>query len=203
MAQSKALDRRLAQISAAASGTRDKRGRTIRPPRPILIGYAAEKPCHPDAGDERTIEIHNIQVSEAGDIVLDAWCRLCRHVERFRFDRITRHRTLRQKFQGPTPPVTPYFTALGPVGAAQLTRPITAKATTGGLLSRARGRIAEAARFRDTFGPADTYPRRSRPVSADDLLRQTRQAIATAETFRALVADVPDIDAAQNAQVTA
>ena len=169
MAHGITLERRLTLISRAAANM-----------HPVLIGYEAENPCPRSTGAERIIEIHNVQSSEAGDIVIDAWCRMCGHVERFRRDRITRHRALRVKLQGPVPPVTPYFTALGPVGIAQLTRPISTKPTASGLLLRARARIADADRFRAVFGPAESYPRRTRPLTSDDLLREMRRSIHVA-----------------------
>ncbi|MFD8340294.1 hypothetical protein ACFV42_48115, partial [Streptomyces solisilvae] len=185
------LKRRLSLISRAAAGRPKTRNHPGTPPRPIRITYNGDNPCDPNAGDERIIEVHNIQPSEAGNIVIDAWCRLCGKVERFRLDRITSHRTLRAKLQGPTPPGTPYFTALGPVGIDQLTRPITANPTTAGLVSRARARVAEAERFRQVFGPAESYPRRTIALTTGDLLAEIRTAIRHAGH------DTPDADAAR------
>ncbi|AEM88911.1 hypothetical protein [Streptomyces violaceusniger] len=166
MAHGITLERRLKLLTRAAADM-----------RPVLIGYNAENPCPRSTGGDQIIEIHNVQSSKAGDIVLDAWCRMCGHVERFRLDRITRHRTLRVKLQGPVPPCTPYFTARGPVGVAQLTRPISAKPTSGGLLSRARSRMDDAARFQELFGPTETYPRRKIALTTGELLADVRGLI--------------------------
>jgi len=187
MAHGLTLERRLTLISCAAAGQRKTRNHPGTPPRPILIGYEAENPCTRSTGSERVIETHNIQSSEAGNIVIDAWCRMCGHVERFRLDRITHHRALRQKFKGPVPPVTPYFTDLGPVGIDQLIRPISTKTTTTGLLARARARITDAARFRAVFGPAESYPRRAlHDSTASGLLSDARARITDAARFRAV-----------------
>ena len=177
MAHGLTLERRLTLIGCAASGRRKTRTHPGTPPRPIRITYTGDTSCSPNAGNERIIEIRNIQASKAGNIVIDAWCRTCEKVERFRLDRITSHRALRQKFQGPTPPVTPYFTDLGPVGVDQLTRPITTKPTTAGLLSPVGACIAEADRFKAVFGSPEGYPRRVSVLTADELLADVRGLI--------------------------
>lgn len=170
MAQPLTLKRRLALITRAA----DNR-------RPILIGYEAENPCSRSAGDERTIEVHDIRPTEAGHIVIDAWCRTCRTVERFRLDRVTWHRTLRTKPQGPTPPITPYFCGRRVTKPAeQLDRPPTNKSTAPGLITRARARIHDSRRFHDIFGPHESYPRRTLALTTADLLAEVRGLITNA-----------------------
>ncbi|MGW2423353.1 WYL domain-containing protein [Streptomyces sp. NPDC001709] len=123
------MTRRLALITRAAWSN-----------RPVEIRYDAANPCHPDAGDRRVIAVHDVRTSRDGNIVLRAWCALCGKVESFLLSRIRAHRTLRRRWIGPVPPVTPYFTVFGRVGSAWITRPLENRFTASGLLARVRER---------------------------------------------------------------
>jgi len=169
---------RLLQLTKAALGN-----------RPVRITYEAENPCPGIAGKERIIEIRRIHPSEDGNILVRSWCRTCGKEENFRLDRITAHRTLRSDPVDPHKPVTAYLTIQrGRIPADDLSAVYVPQPTCGGLLAAARERIAEADRFRALFGDPESYPRRSRPVTCDDLFREMRYNIATAH-FRALFGD--------------
>ncbi|MEW1679273.1 WYL domain-containing protein [Streptomyces noursei] len=148
--------------------------------RPIRITYHGENPCDPNAGTTRVIEVHNVQASEAGNIVLDAYCHLCKKIERFSRDKITAHRALRGRFHGPQPKVSPFFTLYKRVAVTEFTRPITAHPTASGIISRAITGMAHGDRLVDLFGPRETYPRRRLAITTTELLREVREQIATA-----------------------
>ena len=88
--------RRLAQLTTAAEAL-----------RPVTITYECGKDS-PEV-EVRTIEIHSIDVTKAGDIVIRAYCQLRGEMRTFRLDRITRHRTTRRVWRGPQPKVTAFF----------------------------------------------------------------------------------------------
>lgn len=169
--------------------------------RPVKIVYNAESPCPGIEGNERTIEIRRIYPSEAGDIILRAFCRACDKEESFRLDRIVSHRALRKTAPpvDEAKPVTAYLTAQrGRIDPEDLSRPYVSKPTVDGLLAAARERIAEAAARRNepghhTGGPCTTKPINKAdrcPSCPEPLPREVREmcAAAVAAEFEALTA---------------